>query len=97
MGKCSVCGNKILYNAFKRIKGIIYCLKCVPKETIMIVDTTKLDFAEFRDAMKEVAIITVNEAEIAVNEKLAKELGEPMKMTVKPKKKSRKKSKKVKA
>lgn len=100
MGKCSVCGNKILYNAFKKIKGVIYCLKCEPKPAVKMTFVTdaiektvadaKLDFTEFESAMKETAIV-------AVNENLAKELGEPMKMTIKPKKKSRKKSKKVKA
>lgn len=97
MGKCSVCGNKILYNAFKKIKGVIYCLKCEPKPAVKMtfvkdaiektIADAKLDFAEFESAMKETAVI-------AVNEELVKELGEPIKMTVKPKK--RKKSKKVK-
>jgi DNA-directed RNA polymerase subunit M/transcription elongation factor TFIIS len=83
MGKCSVCGNKILYNAFRRIKGVIYCFKCKPEERISkkLADTVtdaKLSFDEFKDAMKETAIV-------AVNENLAKELGEPMKITIEPK------------
>lgn len=61
MGRCSVCGKKIMYNAYKKIKGVIYCLKCVPEETVMIVDTTKLDFKGFEDAMKETALVVVNE------------------------------------
>lgn len=66
MGKCSKCGNKILYNAFKKIKGVIYCLKCAPEERISkkLADTVtdaKLSFGEFEDAMKEVALVVVNE------------------------------------
>ena len=63
MGKCSVCGKKILYNAFKKIKGVIYCLKCVPKETVMIVNTAKLNFSEFEEAMKETVSIVNNGTE----------------------------------
>ena len=53
MGKCSVCGNKILYNAFKRVKGIIYCLKCVPKEsiTIMFDEAVNVDFSELAEEL----------------------------------------------
>lgn len=67
MGKCSVCGNKILYNAFKRVKGVIYCLKCVPKKeavTIMfdeVIDTSKLDFTELQEAMKEAGTLIIGE------------------------------------
>ena len=98
MGKCSKCGNKILYNAFKRIKGVIYCLKCVPKEeaiTVMFdetIDGAKIDFTELAEELAKVPGTIV----ATTDEKLAKELGEPMKMTIKPKKKPRKKSKKVK-
>lgn len=94
MGKCSKCGNKILYNAYKKIKGVIYCLKCVPEKRISkkLADTVnegKLAFNEFEEVMKETAIV-------AVNEELTKGLSEPMKMTIttveeKPKKKRSKK------
>jgi len=93
MGKCSKCGNKILYNAFKKIKGVIYCLKCESEERISkkladTVSSAKLDFDEFQGAMKEVALVVVNEEADKVNKRLAKELGEPIKMTIeKPKKK----------
>ncbi len=70
MGKCSVCGNKIMYNAFKRIKGIIYCLKCVPSES-------KTAYDEFQKDMEEVKTIT--------DEKLTEALGEPIKITIEPK------------
>ena len=68
MGKCSKCGNKILYNAFKRIKGVIYCLKCAPEEKTIgktLADTVseaKLDFDEFQGAMNEVSMIVIDEA-----------------------------------
>ena len=85
MGKCSKCGKKILYNSYKVIEGIVYCLKCEPKPKVkmtFVIEKTvadaKLNFTEFESAMKETAIV-------AVNENLAKEL--------KPKKKPRKKSK----
>lgn len=29
MGKCSVCGNKIQYNEYKKIDGVVYCPDCV--------------------------------------------------------------------
>lgn len=50
-----------MYNAFEKIKGIIYCSKCVPKEAAIIINTAKLEFAEFEKAMKEAGTIVVNE------------------------------------
>ena len=57
MGKCSKCGNKILYNAYKKIKGVIYCLKCVPKEetiTVMFDEAKNVDFTELAEELAKV-------------------------------------------
>ena len=91
MGKCSVCGNKILYNAFKKIKGVIYCLKCVPKEDVKIIidKAIDVDFDELQAAMKEPGILIADR-------ELAKQLGEPMEMSITPiKVKNPKRKKKV--
>ena len=91
MGKCSVCGNKILYNAFKKIKGVIYCLKCVPKEDVKIIidEAIDVDFDKLQAAMKEPGILIADK-------ELAKQLGEPMEMSVTPiKVKNSKRKKKV--
>ena len=89
MGKCSVCGNKILYNAFKKIKGVIYCLKCVPKEKPALkitfvkdamektIKDAEIDFDKLRAAMKEPGILIADR-------ELAKQLGEPMEMSITP-------------
>ena len=86
MGRCSVCGNKILYNAFKKVKGIIYCLKCVPKEAVIIVHTAELDFAEFEEAMKNASTVFYS----------AEELKKAYVEKPKKRKTQKKKSKKVK-
>ena len=83
MGCCSKCGNKIRYNAFKKIKGIIYCLKCVPKECVSsklfdTVNSAKLDFDEFQKSMEKVTAIV--------------EYNEPIKKKPKKRKRSKKKS-----
>ena len=66
MGKCSMCGKKIEYNSFKVVKGVVYCLKCKPEKRISkkinVISSAKLDFDEFQSAMKDVALITVNES-----------------------------------
>jgi len=83
MGKCSKCGNKILYNAYKKVKGVIYCLKCVPKEeaiTIMFDETVDVNFKELAETLAKVPgkfVVTTDEKK-------------------KPKKRSKKKSKKAK-
>lgn len=77
MGCCSKCGNKIRYNAFKKIKGIIYCLKCVPKESYTV-SCAKLDFDKFQSAMQSATAIV--------------EYNEPVKKKPKKRKRSKKKS-----
>jgi uncharacterized Zn finger protein (UPF0148 family) len=34
MGKCSVCGEKIEYNQFRKVDGKIYCSKCTPEKEL---------------------------------------------------------------
>ena len=87
MGRCYKCKKPILYNSYQVIKGVVYCLKCKPEEriTTKLLDTVsdaKLDFDEFQSAMKDVALIAVNE---------------PPSVEKKPKKRkrSKKKTKKV--
>jgi len=84
MGKCSKCGKKIWYNAFKKIKGVIYCLKCVPKEeaiTIMFdetIDEAKVDFTELAEELAKVPGTIV----ATTDKELTKELGEPLKLEI---------------
>lgn len=83
------CGEKIRYNAFKKIKGVIYCLKCKPEERISkkLADTVseaKVTFDELQSVMKNVTVVTDRpkpDSNIIVT------LGES------PKKKSKKRSK----
>jgi len=61
MGKCSICGNKIMYNAYKKVKGVIYCLKCVPKEeakfeTTALTETIKNAGVDFDELQKVLAM-----------------------------------------
>jgi len=62
MGRCSVCNSKIMYNAYKKVKGVIYCLKCVPKEeavTIMFDETVDADFSKLAEIPE--TIVTTDE------------------------------------
>lgn len=34
MGKCTICGEKIRYNRFKKISGKVYCLECAKKKAM---------------------------------------------------------------
>ena len=87
MGRCSLCKEKIRYNAFKKIKGIIYCLKCVPEKPVL-----KATFV--KDAIEK----TISEAktlECAMEDKSAYdlELEDELKEEKKPKKRKRSKKK----
>ena len=97
MGKCSTCGRKIEYNKFKKIDGLIYCLKCVEKKVAKIMFKTiknaHVKFDEFEKAMDEAANSLTTPTVKA--EEAGKRLGVALKaIEVVPKKKSRKRVKK---
>jgi len=51
-----------MYNAYKKVKGVIYCLKCVPKEeaiTIMFDETVDVDFSKLVEIPE--TIVTTDE------------------------------------
>jgi len=94
MGKCSKCGEKIRYNAFKKLKGVIYCLKCAPEDRISTklaetVNSAKLDFDELRSAMEEPVKIIEGQTVEELKEEITEQLAKPRK------KRSKKRSKKV--
>ena len=116
MGRCYKCKKPILYNSFKVVKGVVYCLKCKPEEriTTKLLDTVsdaKLDFDEFQSAMKDVALIvvdeqtepefemngeSVDEIKETVDRVLEKTFGTPAKLTIEKKPKKKRSKKKTK-
>lgn len=83
MGKCSVCGNKIQYNQYKKIDGIIYCLDCIgyaskeeePCKTLAEVMQANKEAEEERAEVEA-------EVKAFTDKKLTEALGEPMNMTI---------------
>jgi len=115
MGRCYKCKKPILYNSFKVVKGVVYCLKCKPEKRISkkinVISSAKLDFDEFQSAMKDVALIvvdeqtepefemngeSVDEIKETVDRVLEKTFGTPAKLTIEKKPKKKRSKKKTK-